>query len=263
MPAHLNLSLASAALVLERASQRPALLSRLRAKRIEAPAHISTDRCVESLPAQGIPLHGALDRALAAVGLAERRALADAKLTVNLGFAHCRVGILALGAMRETDDNLRRAAGAWAQTRLNLNPADHVLAWQRLPRGNRYLVSCVRQDVLDALREFARQRKIQLVSVRPAVLAGVEAVGHTHKRDGLRRDLIWTETDSHAADCVAQVFAFAGGSLQHEWRGYVRPTAEVSGWPAAGPLRRLCAVHGIQAGEVIHRRWPAGLSPSR
>ncbi|NML43481.1 hypothetical protein HHL11_06950 [Ramlibacter sp. G-1-2-2] len=240
------LSLGSGILQLERKGTHSASLSFLRIRRGREGA--PTLQCTETFAHKEGELQAALDRALVGVGLAEARSQAGAKLEVALGFQHSRVAVMTLAGLRETEANLSRAVEAWAQTRLNLNPHEHVLRWERLPRGGRYLVSCVRRDGLNHLREFTTQRRMQLASVRPAVLEALDAVNGPHRKDRLRRDLVWTEGEAPGSTAVAQVFAFAGGSLQCDWRGSMQSPD--------GLLRRLHASHALEPGELIRRSWP-------
>lgn len=206
-------------------------------------------------------LPASIEAALSAVGLSGAKDLANMQLAVSLGFTHCRVALLAVSGVRETEANLRRVVQAWAQTRLHVNPSEHDLRWERMPGGGRYLVSCVRKDIVDALRAFAAERKIQLASVQPAVLAGLDEVGKAHKADGKRRDLVWIEGAPQAGrDHVAQVFSFGQDGLMHEWRGQVGADAGADGWHLLGLLRRLHATHGIEAGELVRHDWPAAAS---
>lgn len=216
-------------------------------------------RCEETLPQKSSEWAPCIERAITGAGIAAAEGL---ELHVLLGFSQCRVGLLSLQGLRETNTNLKLAVDAWVARHLHLDPSTQIVRWEALPEPGAYLVSCVRREVVEHIQSFASIRKIRLASIKPAVLTALESAMRTQKRTSQALALVCTEGRRNMArDGVVQVFGLCDGGLRHEWRGWVQPApADSDDEEIAGLVRRFCAVHMPVAGEIQQSQFPQSLA---
>lgn len=198
-------------------------------------------------------------------------------LSVQLGLAHARLGLLQLAEESGTPTKAAAIEGyakAWIQQMWGMDPATQIIRWDRVENSSAILISCIDHAVFDELQAFSRRRGLRFVSCKPAVLNALESphpsTGKKHKaatESARETTIVWTEpSSSDRRASLVQLLHCTGSQPKALWRGWL-PTPASSDEPDEalhGAIRRFRAASRLPENtplEFMH--WAEAAQPPR
>lgn len=197
--------------------------------------------------------------------LQKKRAQAHQRLelSVQLGLAHARLGLLQLGEENSVPTKavaIDSYAKAWIQQMWSVDPATQIIRWDRVGNGSSILISCINRSIFDDLQAFSRRHGLRFVSCRPAVLNALESLNPSVRKSKAATEssgeitIIWTESSSSAKRAsLVQLLHCTGIQPKALWRGWL-PTPAPSDEPdeaLRGAIRRFVAANRLTANTPL------------
>jgi hypothetical protein len=192
-----------------------------------------------------------------------------ADLSVQLGLAHARLGLLHLNqdsSMGAESAIVNGYVLAWIRQMWGVDPATQIVRWERMENGRDVLISSIDRSIYAELEEFARRHVLRFVSCKPALLDALES------RPAPMSDapyiLVWTEPSATAPRSpLVQLLQCTGPQARTLWRGWL-PVSEHGEAPdkaLQGAIRRFGAAYlSKMNAPVVFRHWdPALLTQHR
>lgn len=243
-------------------AQRPqGWLARLR-RRALPPAASTQPRASHTVSLPIGQLDATLEQAWASLKKLVPQDLHGADLSVQLGLAHARLGLLHL--VREGGIGAKPAAidgyvQAWIRQMWGVDPSTQIIRWDRMENGHDLLISCIDRSVYSELEAYAQRHGLRFVSCKPAVLNALESSGPIASHHNTPRTLIWTEPSATAQRApLVQLLHCTGAQLSALWRGWV-PAPEhrdTSDTILHGAIRRFNAAHLVKMdAPLVFKHW--------
>lgn len=228
----------------------------------------STQLSVEFAPEK---LSIALEQAWSTATTKHPQAVKNADLSVHLGLAHARLGLLPLveeGGPHLTKEAIDSYVQAWVGQMWSLDPATQVIRWEVTDAGDHALISCINRDVYRELESFAHRHDLRFFSCTPAVLSAMRLAAPPSRRgssaakqSGESVITVWSEpTSTGQRASLVQLIHHIGSKPQALWRGWL-PAQESSSAPEdalQGALRRFmvaCKLPASTGVEWVHWRY--------
>lgn len=218
-----------------------------------------------------------LEPAWSALQKQHAQTLQGVNLSVQLGLAHARLGLLQLP--QEGDAPSKAAvidgfARAWIQQMWGMDPATQIIRWDWVGDSSDILLSCIDRAVFDELQAICRRHGLRFVSCKPAVLNALDSphapTGKRHiaaTESAAETTLVWTEPSSSARRAsLVQLLHCTGSQPKALWRGWL-PAPSSSDEPDEalhGAIRRFTAASRLPANtplEFMH--WAQAAQPPR
>lgn len=235
----------------------------------------TTTRLAVKLPAG--PLAETLEPAWSALQKQHAQTPQGLDLSVQLGLAHARLGLLQLA--EESGAPTKAAvidsyAKAWIQQMWGVDPATQIIRWDRVEDSCGILLSCIDRAVFDELQAFCRRHGLRFVSCKPAVLNALESphppTGKKHKaatESAGETTIVWTEPSSSARRAsLVQLLHCTGSQPRALWRGWLpAPTSNDEPDEALhGAIRRFAAVSKLPT-DTPHKfmHWAQAAQPTK
>lgn len=209
-------------------------------------------------------LQATVQQALQQLERNSHKKLAGCALTVEVGPALARVGLLELdgaGHSRLASADLQAYAHAWVSHTWGLEPADFVIRCHPLPQGHKYVLVCVDTVVPTLLEQLCQQQGLHFSDCTPALVLALSRLPVQTAPSVL------VLMESTPGPRIAQLVAMdASGplSVARVWLGNAATvtttttTTTVQDDEVTPMVRRLCAQHQLQEPVHIHRpTWPA------
>lgn len=236
-------------------------LARLR-RRAASPAASMQPRASHTI---SLPI-GQLSATLEQAGISLKQLvpqdLHGADLSVQLGLAHTRLGLL--HQAQENDIGTKPSAidgyvQAWIRQMWGVDPATQIVRWDRMENGHDLLISCIDRSVYVELEAYTQRHGLRFVSCKPAVLNVLESSGPAADHHNTPRTLIWTEPSTTVRRApLVQLLHCTGTQPSALWRGWV-PAPEHTDAPdpiLLGAIRRFNAAHVMKIdAPLIFRHW--------
>lgn len=231
------------------------------------PVHKAADQ-VLSLPLG--QLGETLEQAWAALHKWAPQDLDALDLSVQLGLAYTRLGLLHLPAESGTESRSTVIDGyvqAWIRQMWGVDPAAQILRWDRVEGGNDILISCIDRPVFVELEAFAQRHGLRFVSCKPAVLNALDLSNPSAENEATSRTLVWTEPSATAQRASqVQMLHCVGAQPRALWRGWI-PAPEGADTPddaLQGAIRRFSAMSSVKVdAPLVFKKWDqSGLGPS-
>lgn len=211
-----------------------------------------------------------LEQAWAAAAAKHPPAIKNTDLSVHLGLAHARLGLVPLvdeGGTHLTKEAIDSYVQAWVGQMWSLDPATQIIRWEATEAGDHVLISCIDRNVYAELESFARRHGLRFISCTPAVLSAMHLAAppsrrgsSTAKQSGESVITVWSEpTSTGQRASLVQLIHHIGPKPQALWRGWL-PAQESSSAPEdalQGALRRFMVACKLPAGtgvEWVHWR---------
>lgn len=221
-------------------------------------------------------LQATVQQALQQLERRSGKALAGSALTVEVGSALARVGLLELesvegssSAPRLSAVDLHAYAQAWVTHTWGLEPANYVIRCQPLQRGGQYLMVCVNQFVPVQLVQLCLQQGLQFADCTPALVTALATTTKTTAPPvtalAAKSVLVLTENAPGAtnapqapgAGITQWVVMDESGplSVSRTWLGGASPALQDD--EVTHLARRLCAQHQLpEATPICRLVWP-------
>lgn len=235
----------------------------------------ATTQLTIELPAG--PLVETLEPAWSALQKQHAQALQGLDLSVQLGLAHARLGLLQLPQESGAPSKaavIERFARAWIQQMWGMDPATQIIRWDRVGNSSGILLSYIDRAVFDELQAFSRRHGLRFVSCKPAVLSALDSpqpsTGKKHKaaaESAADTTIVWTEPSaSDRRACLVQLLHCTGSQPKALWRGWLPAPASSDEPDEAlhGAIRRFAAASRLPANtplEFMH--WTQAAAPPR
>jgi hypothetical protein len=237
---------------------------------------VSTQYALEFIPET---LSTALEQAWATAVAKHRQASKKADLSVQLGLAHARLGLVPLvqdGGTHLTKEAIDSYTQAWVGQMWSLDPATQIIRWEASEAGEQVLISCIDRGVYEELESFAHRHSLRFLSCTPAVLhevhlAAPEPRGKSSAEQQSAQGVItvWTEPSSTGQRTpLVQLIHHLDSQPQALWRGWL-PKQESSDAPddaLQGALRRFMAANKVPSNTAVkwvhlRHQLPSGPGP--
>jgi hypothetical protein len=242
--------------------QRPqGWLARLR-RHAASPVASTQPRASHTISLPIGQLSATLEQAWGSLKLLVPQDLHGADLSVQLGLAHARLGLLHQaqeGSIETKPAAIDSYVQAWIRQMWGVDPATQIIRWDRMENGHDLLISCIDHSVYTELEAYAQRHGLRFVSCKPAVLNALESPGPTAGHHNTPRTLIWTEPSSTAQRAaLVQLLHCTGTQPSALWRGWV-PAPEhtdTSDTILHGAIRRFNAAHLMKIdAPLVYRHW--------